>query len=215
MYDIGLARGLAPFDPRTDIHPIGMKIYADGDFLVSFHAIGSRNFPYAAGVTRMGPDGEPRWTRFDYSHHWPTLDADGTAYVPGLKIGDEPLPSIGERWAHSLNLPCDSGRPILDTVQVIDGDGRLIEEIELMPILLRSNRVELVRQSERGCDPLHLNYIDIVGADAGPGLVAGDLVLSLRNLSRFAILDPRTRRIKRVVGGTVAVAAIFWLARRR
>jgi hypothetical protein len=84
---------------------------------------------------------------------------------------------------------------------MIDGAGRLVEEIELVPIFLRSNWAALLRESTDFCDPLHLNYIDEIAANAGPGLAAGDLVLSLRNLSRFVIFDPKTRQIKRVVSG--------------
>ena len=51
------------------------------------------------------------------------------------------------------------------------------------------------------CDPLHLNYIDEIGLEAAAGLAPGDLVVSLRNISRFAILDRETFKIKRVVSG--------------
>ncbi|MDX1581323.1 MAG: arylsulfotransferase family protein, partial [Alphaproteobacteria bacterium] len=60
----------------------------------------------------------------------------------------------------------------------------------------------LLRTSTDFCDPLHLNYIHRVGSDAGPGLSPGDIVLSLRNISRFAILDGQTWTLKRVVAGS-------------
>ena len=98
-------------------------------------------------------------------------------------------------------LECGTDRPMLDTIQVIDGAGGLVEEIELVPIFLRSNWAWLLAESTDFCDPLHLNYIDVIGANAGPGLAAGDLVLSLCGLSRFVIFDPKTRQIKRVISG--------------
>ena len=98
-------------------------------------------------------------------------------------------------------LECRTDRPQLDTIQILDGTGGLVDEIELVPIFLRSNWAWLLAESTDFCDPLHLNYIDEIGANAGLGLAAGDLVLSLRNLSRFVIFDPKTRKIKRIVSG--------------
>jgi len=128
---------------------------------------------------------------------------DETAYVPGLIIGDENIefrfgsePSVKRH-----GLKCDTGRPYNDTVQLIDGSGTVVEEINLIPILVDSNWSGTLLETTDPCDPIHLNYIDEVGPDAGPGLEPGDLVLSLRNLSRFAILDPQTKQIKRMVAG--------------
>ena len=52
------------------------------------------------------------------------------------------------------------------------------------------------------CNPTHLNSVHPLGADAaGAGLEPGDLVVSLRNLHAFAILDRDTHRLKRLVRG--------------
>lgn len=194
---------LLGFDPRVDVYPLSVQRYSDGDILVNFQARTGRAFPFAMGVSRIGPDGKPVWTRFDYSHHWSTLAKDGTAYVPGLKVGEGGLRfTIGSPLSRKrFLLDCKSGSPQLDTVQIIDNKGNLSEEIDLVPLLMQSNWAGLLPESTDFCDPLHLNYIDLIGTDAGPGLEPGDLVLSLRNLSRFAILDGKTRRIKRMIAG--------------
>ena len=58
------------------------------------------------------------------------------------------------------------------------------------------------------CDPLHLNSVHVLGKDAeGAGeddLAPGDLMVSLRNLDAFAVLDRRTHRVKRLVRGSFA-----------
>ena len=208
------------FDPITHVIPMGVQRYGDGDILVTFHASVTLPatgliFPFAMGVTRVGPDGSPRWTRFDFSHHWLTPGSDGTTYVPALTVGDSSLSFTHgtEPIPKRHTLVCESGRPQLDIIQVIDGTGSVVEEIELVPIFLQSNWAGLLPETTDFCDPLHLNYIDEIRVDAGPGLAKGDLVLSLRNLSRFAIFDPETQEIKRIVsGGFVQQHAVHHLS---
>lgn len=193
------------FDPVNDVYPLSVQRYAGGDILVNFQGQPGRAFPFGMGVARIRPDGTPVWTRQDYSHHWSTLTPDGIAYVPSLKIGEANLSFTQGEGSPKIKhhvLKCESHHPQLDTVQVIDSAGKLIEEIELVPLFVKSNWVGHLTETSSACDPLHLNYIDLVGSDAGPGLEPGDLVLSLRNISRFAILDRKTRKIKRVVAGS-------------
>lgn len=194
---------LSGFEPRVDVSPMSVRRYGNGDLLVNFWSRGGGIFPPGMGIARVMPNGMPRWTRFDYSHHWSTLGTDGTAYVPSLRVGDGSLSFTqgSEPSPRHHTLKCNSGRPRLDIVQVVDGAGAVVEEIDLVPIVLRSNWSGLLPETTDFCDPLHLNYVDVVGVDAGPELAAGDLVLSLRNLSRFVILDPTQREIRRVVSG--------------
>lgn len=190
------------FNPLENVYPIGVLKYPDGDLLVNFQSRGDI-FPFGMGVSRVGQDGEPVWTRFDYSHHWSNLREDGIALVPGLRIARENLKfNIGpESSPKEHTLKCRSKRPQLDTIQMIDESGELTDEIDLVPIFVESNWSGLLAETTKTCDPLHLNYIDVIGPDGGPGLDEGDLVISLRNLSAFAILDPEARKIKRVVSG--------------
>ena len=53
------------------------------------------------------------------------------------------------------------------------------------------------------CDPIHLNFVDRLGEDAGGtwGVAPGDILASLRNLSAFVTLDGETGRVKRLVRG--------------
>ena len=63
----------------------------------------------------------------------------------------------------------------------------------------------VLRQSTNGCDPLHLNFIDVVRDDlpAGiEGIEPGDIVVSLRNISAFGIIDAGSGDLKRLVRGT-------------
>lgn len=184
------------FDPSIHLHPVGIQRYPNDDLLVNLQARGGVVFPFGMGVARIKQDGMPRWTRFDYSHHWSTLNPDGSAYVPTLKIDSE----RSCIKTHKVGR-CETSHPQLDGIQVIDGAGSLVEEIDLVPILLRSNWSGLLTKSTDLCDPLHLNYIDKIIENNDSDLQAGDLVLSLRNVSSFIVLDAAKRKIKRAVSG--------------
>ena len=73
-----------------------------------------------------------------------------------------------------------------------------------MDVLVNSKFASVLRQTSSPCNPLHLNFIHLLGDDAGGahGIAPGDLVLSLRDLSAFAILDTETGTLKRLVRGS-------------
>ena len=174
--------------------------YPDGDLLVIFRLF--HTFPYGGGVARVARDGHPRWFRKDYSHHLPHIIDDNLALVPGFRV---------ERKHRDMRvgqlkkaLACEDERWLVDTIRLIDGEGRLLEEIDIMGALLESpyNGVLFLQPGE--CDPTHLNFAHQLGADAGgaAGIAPGDLVASLRNLNAFAIIDRDSRRLKRLARGS-------------
>ena len=191
------------FSFRADRYPAGLSRYANGDLLVTFHL--RHSFPFAGGAARIDRQGRPLWFRQDYSHHVPHVNADGAALVPGLRIGGGAVAvtlkeAAPGREAAQFRLACES--PNRDLARVIDGNGRALEEIDLLQALLESPYAAALRHTSSPCDPLHLNSLEPLGADAsGAGLAPGDLVASLRNLSAFAIIDRDSRRLKRLVRG--------------
>ena len=185
------------FSVERDMLLTRIEQYPNGDLLITVHL--QNAFPYAGGVARIGPDGYPRWFRRDYSHHQPRLVDGDIAFVPALTIGDDTLEfGLGDNVrARSCN-----GRIYRSALNVLDGDGALLEQIPVLDILLASPWSGLLAESPEPCDPLHFNSIDIAGADASGGIAAGDIVFSLRELSAFAILDGDTRALKRLVRGS-------------
>ena len=91
-----------------------------------------------------------------------------------------------------------------DTVQVLDGGGRLVRKLSLMDALIASPFRAVLQETRDPCDPLHLNFIDQLGPDAleTSWMAPGDYVVSMRNLNAFAIVDPQDGRFKRLVRGT-------------
>ena len=185
------------FSPERDMEPIEIEQYPNGDLLITFHL---RNaFPYAGGIARIDRDGNPRWFRRDYSHHHPRIGDGDVAFAPALTIGDDTLavPNGDDvfTWA------CD-GKVLHSAINVLDGDGALLERIPVLDILLASPWSGVLSEPADPCDPLHLNSVDLAGGDAGGGIATGDLILSLRNVSAFAVLDGETRELKRLVRGS-------------
>ena len=196
-YELGIDHSFV-----RDSHPIGIERYANGDLLVTFQ-MGGTAHPFGGGVARVDRDGYPVWYRRDYSHHWPQLLDDGTALVPGTRIGDESV-AFERHDGEMTTIRCATDEPYRDTVNVVDGDGQLLESIDLVDALVSSDFASALLHTSRACDPLHLNFIHQLGDDAGGahGIAAGDLVVSLRSLSAFAILDGESGRLKRLVRGS-------------
>ena len=175
--------------------------YDNGDLLATFH-VGGKAFPYAGGVARIDPAGYPIYFRRDYSHHSLYLTTDGIALVPGLLVGEASITfPLGRKTA---KIECATSRPYRDTVNIISDDGRLLRRIDLVSALAESPYAALLQHTTDPCDPLHLNSVSRIEDAIAPsaGIVAADLVVSLRNLSAFAILDGKEYYIKRVVRGS-------------
>ncbi len=185
------------FSRERDTHFRSVAQYPNGDLLVTFslrHA-----FPYAGGIARIDRDGHPRWFRWDYSHHVPSLTEDGVAFVPSLTV------SFGAySWTTgegAVSYRCD-GNYYRSAVNVIDGDGVLLEQIPVFEILRASGHATVPLSYP--CDPLHLNSVTIIGesADGSHGILPGDIVLSFRDIHAFAILDGKAHHLKHLIGGT-------------
>ena len=185
------------FSVERDMRLMRIEPYPNGDLLVTFHL---RNaFPYAGGVARIDGDGHPRWFRRDYSHHQTRLVDGDIAFVPALTVGNDTLVfSRGD----DVHIRSCNGKIYHSALNILDGDGALLEQIPVFDIVLASPWSGLLAEPPEPCDPLHLNSIDIVGEDASGGIAAGDIVLSLRELSAFVILDGDTREPKRLVRGS-------------
>ena len=208
-----IARAARSDDPSLrlsfadDVYAFALSRYPNGDLLVVFRAIPTfATINAAVGIARLDRAGRPVWFRRDHSHHRPHLMTGGDALVPGMRIDAGPI-TIAHRRRQELAFELKCRRPQLDTVNMIDGAGRALEEISVFDAILASSYARLMRHRYH-CDPFHLNSVHVLGEDAGgegeEDLVPGDLVVSLRNLGAFAVLDRRTHRVKRLVRGNFA-----------
>ena len=190
------APGLSFF---SDAYLCGVSRYSNGDLLIVFHFLHS--FPYGGGVARIDRDGQVIWYHRDYSHHRPYMTDGDIALVPSMRIGEGPIKSKNKRSVRALF--CKAGKYYRDFVHIIDGKGRLLEEISVLDALLESPYAPALYNRADACDPTHLNFVHQLRKDAGgaKGIAPGDLVVSLRSLSAFGILDRKSHRLKKWVSG--------------
>ena len=194
-------------------HPLGSSFvdyatiesaatYPNRDLLVIFDFEDSH--PYAGGLARVDVGGKVLWYRRDYSHHQLHLRRDEVAMVPSLRlVNRSQLPTM---WHPPFDEKCPNDFPS-DYVHVVDGNGELLTEISVLDVLAASPWSRALRSKVAfPCDPTHLNFVHEVREDAaGSGMwnvEPGDLVLTLRNLSAFAILDGDSHQVKRLHHGT-------------
>lgn len=188
------------FKFTENMKPWGMTRLPDGDLIVVF--LQWNTFPFAGGIARVRPDGSVAWFRHDYSHHWPRLLPDGNIVVPAMRIGGSHL-SVPMPHGYSIDLECD-GKIEEDIVRILNPQGKVLQEISVLDALLRSPYRGLLSDTPP-CDPLHLNYVVPVtkGIEAlYPDVSPDDFVVSLRNLSAFAILGRHDHRLKHLFTGT-------------
>lgn len=176
-----------PRDWDTELH--GALLLPDGDVVFTFQY---------GGLVRMGYCGDVRWKLPRRTHHVFTQQADGSFWVPDRKRREQAV----ARYA-KVPPPFDE-----EYVTQVSPDGRVLAELSILDVIYRS-RLEGLLFANGAHDttlavPLsgdftHLNDVDVLPAEfarAFPMFVAGDLLISLRNLNLLMVVDPRTRKVR-------------------
>jgi hypothetical protein len=179
-------------NPRNFLS-LGTELLPDGSILVAFQ--NDRAFPEGAGLAKFDRDGGLVWRGEDLVNHWFTLGPDGTIYAPGHSVLETPAPIGNTRQ----RIICNQVKAQADYVAIIGPDGKTRERIDVMDLLVDNGYVGLVRLTNDPCDPFHLNFVQYVDEQMASRLDrvdAGDLLISLRNVSTILIFSPRTRAIK-------------------
>ena len=196
--------------------------YPGGDLLV--HLRVGDPFPENEGVARVARDGQPRWFRTDYILPWPHIIDDNLALIQSrrprkrtktLRVDLKEKTACYENWEEH------------DAVSLIDGRGRLLDEIDLLEALLESPDSILFDLNLNGCNhpaftnsihhcrlaagslqkcnsPAFANSIHQLGAEVSgaANMAPGDIVASLPFLNAFGIIDQNNRRFKELVRGS-------------
>ena len=185
--------------------PTGISAYSNGDLFTVFHF--RYSFPFAGGVARINRNGQVIWFRRDYSHHIPYMTDGDIALVPSLRVREGPVEiklKNNRTFAYTSTFPFRRARTFYnDFVHVIDGNGQLLNAISVLDAILESPFVPSLRFAHIR-DPTHLNFVHQLREDAGgaAGIAPGDLVVSLRDLDAFGILDGTSHQLKRLVRGS-------------
>jgi DNA-binding beta-propeller fold protein YncE len=206
-----IVEGMSAFSGRVNprnVYPVGMILEPDGSLYVTFH--GRNIFPYQVGLARVAPDGSLDWVRYDFSHHWPHAGRDGRIFAPSMRLVED--------------LKQFAGTPIVtrcktdvydEGIRVYDGSGAVLKDYWISEIIARSDYPGLFYGVRDGCDPFHVNAVDVLTEAVAPhipGATAGDLLVSIREPSAVALLDRDSGDIKRlVVGRTAAQHSTYFL----
>ena len=181
----------------------GVRLFPNGDLVFNFHG---NSFPYGGGLVRLDKDSRVVWALPRNTHHDVVADPDdggATLWVPDMRYRPEAMPEVPglKPWFYEDTL-----------LRVAAADGKVLGEVSALkgiaaglPGLLSTNYDDHLRVESS--DPLHLNAAEPLPAALAsgfPGLAAGDLLVSLRNVNALAVLDPRTGRAKRAIMGPFA-----------
>lgn len=187
----------------------GAHLFANGDLLLSFAGTG---FPEGWGAVKLDKDSTVIWRLDRNTHHDVHVADDGKIYIPAINYRNDPddaLASvIGPEFAATVNWPIPLEE---DVILVVSPDGTLLNEFSMLDSLARSEYRGLLSVSARKPvvsgdieDPTHLNNIEIVSPEWAAQhqfVDAGDIIVSLRNLSTIAAIDRETLLVKWAMSG--------------
>ncbi len=183
-----------------NFYPSGMAMTADGGLVMAIQ--GRNTYPFQIGLVRIDRNGKPLWKHWNNSHHWLTIANDGTIYAPYRTSANGMTHFGGTAVETRCKANLDS-----EGVGVYAADGRPLRRIPLLSAIEASGYPGLFYALRNGCDPLHLNSIDLVTpaiARKIPGTAAGDLLISLREPGVVAIIDGTDGHFKKVIVGRTA-----------
>lgn len=145
------------------------------------------------GMIRFDACGRILWRNDARAHHAIFAAPDGTLWAP---VGVE-----------EYNNPAFANTTFrIDRIASFDPEtGAERDTIDLVDAMEASDMIGLIQDIyHRRDDVVHLNDVEVLGADLAPAFPmfrAGDVLLSLRNLNQLWVLDGTTHRIKWVSAG--------------
>lgn len=159
-----------------------VRLLPNGDLLAIYNG---------SGLIQLDSASRLRWTYAGQVHHDLDISADGHIYV--LTRRAEVVPRI------------DPIRPVLhDFVSGLDRDGREVAEVSLLDAIAQSEYATTlglrIHKPDRvhGADLLHTNTLEILDGSLShvdAAFAAGNVLVSIRELSLIAVLDMAEPRI--------------------
>lgn len=170
------------------------SLFPNGDLLVIFTGVGST--PLGYGMAKINKDSKLLWRYSAPVHHDVEIDQNGRIYTLTHEKRDEPHPSIPQ-----LKPPFFE-----DFLVILDKDGKELKKISFYDAFVGSDAEGLLHQLSLDPtdgltpfgDTLHPNGIEIISQEVAgkqPMLIEGQILISFRNMSLLAILDPVTEKI--------------------
>ena len=197
-----LMAGVKSFKGNPDLrnfYPIGLHLLPDGGLVATIRA--RNTYPYVVGIARVDWNGKLLWHHIDSAHHWVSVGADGRIYAP-IQIRHKRT-HIG---GNAVPIRC----PVVtydEGVRIYRPDGSIERTLLMSDLLVRNNYPGLIYSVRDDCDPIHLNSVDVLTPAVAahiPGSAPGDILVSIRELSAVALVDPVSGTIRRLVAGRSA-----------
>jgi len=207
----GLEPSLTVAAREWEIYYNDGHIFPNGDLLALVEGPGNvRRMATNYGLVKVDKDSNLLWKYSGGCHHSFDVGEDGTIYALSYDFVKE-LPAGLE----SIPTPC-----LVDGVEVISGDGKLVKRISLLESIKNSPYAALLSTLEKPWlfrdvatpdepsgaahdemhrrDTLHTNSIQVLTralAPKFPLFKAGQLLISSRHLDALAVLDPDSGKI--------------------
>ncbi len=206
-------KGIYGFNSGDQAYPLDLKLYDNGDLLVSYQAF--YTYPFAIGMAKFDKDSNLLWSQEKRTHHWFSEDEAGLFYAPSLQELKLPY-RLGETM---LQIDCHNQAMFEDTVAIMNADTQVIESFSVIDTLVDADYAGLVFEKDKGwstkelrgkenifdsCDPTHANSVVALSkadADQYPSLNAGDLLISMRNINAIMIVDRQSKKLKWLTHG--------------
>ncbi len=176
--------------PDQFIYAHRVKVFPNGDLLACFQT--TVNTPYGCGLVKVDKYSKKIWAYGGHAHHEFAIGGDGRVYALTQRLrrseGDEQL------------FQTNGGSPLIeDLLTILSPDGVELQTFSILDALVASPyfRPLLCHTPSTG-DVLHCNGIDVIDeqfASQHEGISAGDLLVSLRNLSLLIVVHPASESI--------------------
>lgn len=189
----GDIKGFSGNVDKLALYPVGMALGADGSLVITFQ--GRDTYPVQIGLVKVDRAGRIVWKRYDHSSHWIATDERGLIYTP-YTTHRKDAQHLGDT---GVEIRCATGEANVDRIRVLTPKGKPVRELPLVDNFIRAGYRGVFYGLRDGCDPIHLNSIDLVTpaiAKRIPRAAPGDLVVSLREASTVALLDGATGAVK-------------------
>lgn len=177
-------------DPQPDSHVYFRKAVAfpNGDLLVVYEGVGDT--PYGYGVVKLDRNSEVIWSYLGHAHHDIDVGPDGRIYVLTHEFVAEPLKGYDNLASPRLD----------DFLVVLSPEGDELEKFSLIHAVADSDFRQMIHtvSSYAVGDPLHANTVDVITEEQAARFAFGEpgqVLLSFRELTAVAVLDPETSQI--------------------
>ena len=177
--------------PRDDgfIQIEKAQVLPNGDLIALYTAIGDT--PWGYGLAKLNAKSEVIWKYLGHAHHDFAVDDAGNVHVLSQQVVETDLPGFS-------HLP----RPRIDDFLVtLSPEGKEIASVPLMDVFAASpygRRLYFAsNESYLNGDYLHANSVDILKGPV-PGIPdsrAGQALISFREVSTVALIDPASRSV--------------------